>query len=509
MTNRQLNTSAVVLFLLCMILLLANFYGWAAEMIGAIKYPFQLDYGEGIVWQQADMILRGEDYRPLSDNSFIVFHYPPVYHLVSALLAKTLNFNWLVAGRTVSVLSTLGAAFVIGALTVSSRSVPRVNSDESDMCALVAGLVVFTLVPVAYWSPLARVDMISVLLTLAGVWFGLRSIEHPGNVFLAAVFFVLALFARQTAISAPLATFVVLVCLRPAMAWRGVLLGSGLGLACFAAMTIGTSGEFIKHIITYNANSVTFGNVEMMSYFLVLHSILFVLVYLSIARFVRELFSHAADSNVISALRKLGASDWLGTVRLFSVVWFCLASLTSLSVIKSGSNVNYLLEWTLSWSLLVGLALREPVRNVVGILNRGSSGTNLSLSAVIVFAALALQVAGLPTALAVQIPNLPAAPLGKRFAEKEERDNLQELLRKMRGVPGLIIPDDMVAVKMAGKEVIWERAIFRELTARGQWDEKPFLELVKQKRFGLIVTESGPQDSVFKARYSSSIVQAF
>ena len=77
-------------------------------MIGAINYPFQLDYGEGIVWQQADMILRGEGYRPLSDNSFIVFNYPPLYHLVSGLLAKTLDLNWLVAGRTVSVLSTLG-----------------------------------------------------------------------------------------------------------------------------------------------------------------------------------------------------------------------------------------------------------------------------------------------------------------------------------------------------------------------------------------------------------------
>ena len=296
-----------------------------------------------------------------------------------------------------------------------------------------AGLVVFTLVPVAYWSPLARVDMISVFFTLAGVWFGLRSIEQPGNVFPAAVFFVLALFAKQTAISAPLATFIVLLCLRPAMAWRGLLLGSGLGLACFAAITIGTSGEFIRHIITYNASTVTFSHLQIMAYILVLHSIVFVLAYMSIARFVKELFSQAADSNVISVLRKHRANDWLETVRLFSVVWFCLASLSSLSIIKNGSFVNYLLEWVLSWSLLVGLALREPVRNVVRILDKGNGGTIRPLSAVIVFAALSVQVAGLPAALAVQISNLPAPPVGKRFAEGKERDDLQELVRRVRG----------------------------------------------------------------------------
>ena len=258
MTNRQLNPVAVLVFLICTILLLANFYGWAAEMIGAINYPFQLDYGEGIVWQQADMILRGEGYKPLSDNSFIIFHYPPLYHLVSGLLAKTFGLNWLVVGRTVSVLSTLGAAFIIGALVFQAvRS--RESILTSLICAPMAGLLVFTLVPVAYWSPLARVDMISVLFTLAGVWFGLRSIEQPGNLFPAAVFFVLAFFAKQTAISAPLATFIVLLCWRPAMAWRGLLLGSGLGLICFAAITIGTSGEFIRHIITYNVNTSHIG----------------------------------------------------------------------------------------------------------------------------------------------------------------------------------------------------------------------------------------------------------
>ena len=245
------------------------------------------------------------------------------------------------------------------------------------ICATLAALVVFTLVPIAYWSPLARVDMISILLSLAGVWFGLRSIERPASVFPAALFFVLALFAKQTAISAPLTMFFVLLCLRPAMAWLGVLLAAGLELAIFTALTLSTSGEFIKHIIGYNANRFRFGNIGMMSYVLVLHSILLIIVYFSIARFMRELRSRPAGLNAISALRMRAANDRFETVRLFAIVWFGFGALSSLAIVKSGASYNYLLEWMLSWALLVGLALREPARFVIGTVSRGNTAADM------------------------------------------------------------------------------------------------------------------------------------
>ena len=44
----------------------------------------------------------------------------------------------------------------------------------------------------------------------------------------------------------------------------------------------------------------------------------------------------------------------------------------------------------------------------------------------------------------------------------------KNLCEGCEGVPGPVISDDMVAIKMAGKEVIWQPAIFRELTATGR-----------------------------------------
>lgn len=503
----SVSTSAVLLFLLCAVLLLANFIVWAADVIGAILYPFQLNYGEGIVWQQADMILRGEGYRPLSDASFIVFHYPPFYHVVSALLATALDLNWLMAGRIVSVLSTLGAALGIGALTFQAVRA-RESNLTSLICATLAGLIVFTLIPVVYWSPLARVDMISILLGLVGAWFGLRSLEHPRNVFPAALFFVLALFAKQTAISAALATFVVLLILRPATAWRGLVLGSGLGMAIFAALTVATSGQFVKHVILYNTNRLVLENIVTVAFIVASHSILFIIVYLSMTRFMRELLSRQSDSNVIVALRIFATNDRLEIARLFSVVWFCTAALTSLTIIKSGAYINYLLEWMLSWSLLVGLALRGPTRHVVEILRKGTGSARTSLMAAMMFAALGVQIAGLPMALMLQMASVSAAPLENRLSDNKQRNDLQKLVRLIRETPGPVISDDMVAVKIAGKEVIWESAIFAELTATGHWDETVFLESVRQKRFALIVTEGGPDDKTFKARYNPALILA-
>src|SRR5690348_11443274 len=55
---------------------------WAANT------PHQLDYGEGIVWQQMRMIIDGQGYAPLKPFPAIVFHYPPVYHLTTWVVAS-------------------------------------------------------------------------------------------------------------------------------------------------------------------------------------------------------------------------------------------------------------------------------------------------------------------------------------------------------------------------------------------------------------------------------------
>src|SRR6201987_479797 len=77
-----------------------------------LAYPFGIDYGEGIVWQQALLIPGPRMYGPIDRLPFIVFHYPPVYHLVSRPV-MAFGVDPLAAGRMVSVASTAVIAISI------------------------------------------------------------------------------------------------------------------------------------------------------------------------------------------------------------------------------------------------------------------------------------------------------------------------------------------------------------------------------------------------------------
>ena len=81
-----------------------------------IAYPFGVDYGEGIVWQQMLYIVHGKGYSPIGVYPAIVYHYPPVFHLVTAAVAAVFSLDGLAAGRWVSWTATLATAALIGHL---------------------------------------------------------------------------------------------------------------------------------------------------------------------------------------------------------------------------------------------------------------------------------------------------------------------------------------------------------------------------------------------------------
>ena len=68
---------ALVLLLLVMA---GNFYSYSAYMYDAVLYPYGLDYGEGIVWQQMAALANGGMYSNFHEFPYLVFHYTPIYH---------------------------------------------------------------------------------------------------------------------------------------------------------------------------------------------------------------------------------------------------------------------------------------------------------------------------------------------------------------------------------------------------------------------------------------------
>ena len=96
--------------LVALALLAWDAQAFLAAAVRAIRYPFELDYGEGIVWQQAEQMRAGTAYGAITGFPAIVFHYPPLYHTITLGACALSGTDMLMAGRAVSVAATVAVS---------------------------------------------------------------------------------------------------------------------------------------------------------------------------------------------------------------------------------------------------------------------------------------------------------------------------------------------------------------------------------------------------------------
>lgn len=492
---------------LLIVVLVTIFSNWVSAVIFAIRYPHQIDYGEGIVWQQALMILGGEGYSDITRLPFVVFHYPPVFHLLSGLFAGVLSIEFLAAGRIVSVVSTLGSTIVAGVLIFRAVRA-RESLIPALLCAFTAALIAFTFAPLAYWSPLMRVDMAAIFFGFLGIYFGLRAPEHPRCIYVSALFFVLAMYTKQTSVAAPLATLIFLMVIRPRLAGLGVLAALGFGVPPLFALQLYTDGGFLEHIVSYNMNRHDLSRLEIILFYSIMQ-----LIYLSIVLYfsldlVFKLFHREPNRTWAQTLRHRISYDQYDRLRYFGFIYLLLTTLSLISITKIGASLNYLLEWMFAWSLMIGLFLRWPMKLALGSFGsakrqepaRCMSGVRrlfLGANGAILFAALLYQ------ALFISPPNYQSYITSTAYQEQQ-----RELLRRVREASKPVISDDMVAVLRSGKQVVWEPAIFAELAALNRWDEGAFIQMIRSNDFAFFVTKGRKGEPLFDSRYNASVSEA-
>jgi len=245
----------------------------AAHMLG---YPYPLDYGEGPLLAQVDLLrARMPIWQLYADPDrapYAIVNYPPVYHLAALLLALPLG-SALLAGRLVALAAALVAVGALGMLADGGRTTndQRPTTDDrrpttDDRPRRIArfrhwSLVVRLLVVLAFlalpivreWSVVMRVDMLGVCL---GLW-GLVVIQrNRGRALLwAALPLALSLLVKPSLIAAPAAALLWLLF----RDWRRALLLGGLialigGLAV-GALQLGSGGWFLVHVLEANANA--------------------------------------------------------------------------------------------------------------------------------------------------------------------------------------------------------------------------------------------------------------
>ena len=438
----------VTLAIATVVLLLAQ--GWAVLLFvgqgwDALTFPYPLNYGEGPLLDQAVRLAEFQSiYRSdLTEPPYVVSNYPPLFPLAQA------PFVWLFGpafwyGRLISLLSVAAVALFVG-LTLHSLT--------RDRLAAVAGALIFPAIPyVVRWSSLARVDLLGLALSWAGLFVVVRWPEKRRSVVLAGLLLVAAVYTRQTyALAAPLAALVWLLAQgqrRRALELIGFTACAGLIL--FAVLNVLTGGGFFLNTVTANLNDFRWERVSLNALGALLACPLLLL---------------GALAFLVWAPRKSNGSWWLVTPYLAASVP------SALLVGKVGSDVNYLLELSAALGLATGAVISwQRQRPRVQIL---------------LLVLLALQVLALGQSSRV--------PSGLQDYIIEQRAEVGQLSRIVAEAKGPVLADDyMGLLPLNGRHIYLQPFEMTQLARDGAWDERPLVRDIKEGQFPIIMMWKPP-----------------
>lgn len=431
--------------------------GVLLDFRAAIGYPFGLEYGEGIVWQQALQVPGPHMYGNSQTLPFIAFHYPPLYYLL-VRAARWIEPEFLAAGRLVSAASAVAIAAAVAALV---RIANRRRDAVADVAIPVAAaLLVLCLDPVRSWGAWMRVDTAAVALGMVGLVVAARADGRFWGVLAALLCCTASVFTKQTQLPAGIAVFAIALLRNPRGALGAAAIAASVALAALGFLEFVSGGGFLHNIVGDNINRYALkyaigtlwperGTFPFMA--------LMVAAAAATAIAVNRRLPAAAGF-----LARFRAADPATAARTMVLVHFVLASAMLFTLAKSGSSSNYLLDWLCVGGVLIGCAL--------GDLSASDRGF-FAAATLLVLAALTLPVR--------QIPD--------RFSP-ELIDQQTRLVARIAAADKPVASEDMSLLMLAGKGVFFEPAIVTELADVGRWDETPLVDMIRRDGFAFMIT---------------------
>ena len=433
-----------------------------AYQSNSIPHPYSLDYGEAPLVDQAMRLSSGQNiYRAdISSPPYTISNYPPMYVSLVAIGVKLFGpADAFFFGRTISVLSSWAASIFL-MLIVYAQTRDRIAS-------LGAGLVLLAFPFVVYWSPLLRIDMLALALSLGGlcllVW------KPPTNRQLigVAVLLVAAIYTRQSyGLAAPLAAFVWLLARDWRQALRLAFLVGGLGLFLFLVLNVITHGGFFFNIVTANVNE-----------------------------FRRDILEWNLDRVRQAALIPLliaGASLFL--IPRWNPLWTLVtpyligAAISAATIGKVGSNVNYLLELCAALSLALGAVIAWSRAHL--------SFHSLRAAVLFLAAAAVLHLAH------VTIQDY-TWDIRDHLAAKTELYELEQLVAETEGP--ILADEYMSMITLQGRPLVIQPFEVTQLALAGKWDQTPLIESINNKEFAAIIMFDEPWS---KERWTPEVISA-
>jgi hypothetical protein len=414
-----------------------------------VAYPYSMDYGEAPLVDQAMHLASGQNiYRAdISTPPYTISNYPPLYVTLLAISVKLFGpASSFLIGRILSALCAWAASLCISLIVYAQT--------RDCFAGLCAGLIFLAFPYVVYWSPLLRIDMLALALSLGGLCLLVQEHVSSRRLTIVTLLLVAAIYTRQSyALTAPFAAFVWLLARDWKQAIRFAGWVGGLSLGFFLLLNAWTRGGFFFNIVTANVNEFKLDQLKY--YWDQVRKNAFILLCVGFA----SLFLPRR----LNPLWTLSAPYLIG------------ATLSAATIGKIGSNVNYLLELCAALSLAAGAVIAW-------------SRAHLSLHSLR---------AALLFLLAIAVGRMIHFTLQDRTGDLRDRraaiSEVKELNTLVGKMEGPILADEyMGMLTQQGQPLYIQPFEVTQLAWAGKWDQTPFLESIRNKEFSAIIIYDKP-----------------
>jgi len=448
-------------------------------------YPYGLENGEALVLRFCQFLSEGKPvYAPLdSGPPFIGCNYPPLYLALVAFALKT-GVPIFFAGRLVSLLSTVGIAFCLVVLAL------RLGAHW--IFSVVGGLLFFSVSWVNTLTPLARVDMLAVFLSIGGVALlmphGGSGAPQPSETpkedpltfreLLGILLLALATYAKQTGVFSSAAYVLWVLGWKRQRLLRTILLLGGAGLLLHGSVQLLTKGQYFKWVAIYSSGQYS---ADQMFTYLALYfqqNWLAVVPALLLAGIWMKGWFLSAEKNPKRWRIKGGSinpTKAIPALQALPFVYFSVAAVSCALTARSGSSFHYFLEVTALASAFSGLLLWE-LWTRFGKRRYGE----------IAMAVFSLLVLGAYVGLhSKELLRWGAL----RGASAEFGDRMTQAA--LNGVSGPILAEELTyEVNERREPFLVNPFIYGDLERRGLWDWAPVVSALEQGKFGALCFDS-------------------
>jgi hypothetical protein len=409
-----------------------------------LRSPYSRDPGEGIVLAIVQLLEeRGNYFLDMDGYPFVHLNYPPVFPVLVWPFFHAFGPSLFVP-RLLSIVATLGIlGMVYGLVRTLTGARPL---------AIAAAGVALTPWFLQTWAPTARVDMLAIFFSLAGLLAFARGARLP----VVFVLFWLGFFTKQNALLAPAAVLLSLAGPGRMRAFALAAAGFAVPLAAlFAGLDVASDGNAYRHLVTYTAAAdLHWEGVAPAYRALALASgPLVAIVLAAMARHPREVTDRPARP-------------------LF--IYWVLSIASLVTVAKEGSARNYLIEPWLATVLLAAVALPIATRG-------RASAPSLAAGALLVAAAAGHYVGYHGVPLAIGRP--------------DQADSFRRLWEVVRDTEGPILSDNLAPLVLHRKPVLVEPFGLMVLKRANLVRTRTVVADCEAHAFALVVVE-GPLDQV-------------